>query len=231
MFDLTIEAFNVSEEFRCPAFIMADEIVGHLRERLNIPKPEDINLIDRKKPSQPLESYAPFRPDEDLIPPMACFGEGYRFYATGLTHDETGHPQTDSAEEQTKLVQRLCDKIRRNRDMIVRVERTMLDDAETCVIAYGSVARSALAAVIRARGQGLKVGLLRLITLWPFAEKEVEEVADEVDRIIVAEMNCGQIVREVERRADHRKVTFLSRLGEDPHTPEEILTHIKRVAG
>jgi len=231
MFDLTIEAFNFSEEFRCPVFIMADEIVGHLRERLNIPKPEDIHLIERKKPSQLPESYAPFRPDEDLIPPMACFGEGYRFYATGLTHDETGHPQTDSAEEQTKLVQRLCDKIRRNRDRIAKVERAMLDDAKACVIAYGSVARSALAAVHRARRQGLKVGLLRLITLWPFAEKEVEEVADEVDRIIVAEMNCGQIVREVERRADHRKVTFLSRLGEDPHTPEEILAHIRRIAG
>jgi len=231
MFDLTIRAFNVSEEFRCPAFIMADEIVGHLRERLNISKPEDINLIERKKPRQLPQSYVPFRPDEDLIPPMACFGEGYRFYATGLTHDETGHPQTDSAEEQTKLVQRLCDKIRGNRDRIVRVERTMLDDAKACVIAYGSVARSALAAVNRARRQGLKVGLLRLITLWPFAEKEVEEVADEVDWIIVAEMNCGQMVREVERRADHRKVTFLSRLGEDPHTPDEILAHIRRVAG
>lgn len=231
MFDLTIHAFNISEEFRCPAFIMADEIVGHLRERLNIPKPEDIHLIERKKPKQLPRSYEPFRPDQDLIPPMACFGEGYRFYATGLTHDETGHPQTDSAEEQTKLVQRLCDKIRRNRDRIVKVERILLDDAEVCVIAYGSVARSAVAAVNRARRLGLKVGLLRLMTLWPFAEKEVEEVADEVDGIIVAEMNCGQIVREVERRADHRKVTFLSKLGEDPHTPEEILAHIRRVSG
>jgi len=231
MFDLTIQAFNISEEFRCPTFIMADEIIGHLRERLNIPKPEDIHLTERKKPRQPPQSYVPFRPDEDLIPPMACFGEGYRFYATGLTHDETGHPQTDSAEEQMKLVQRLCDKIRRNRERIVRVERIMLDDAKACVIAYGSVARSALAAVNRARRQGLKVGLLRLITLWPFAEKEVEEVADEVDGIIVAEMNCGQMVREVERRANHRKVTFLQRLGEDPHTPGEILAQIRRVAG
>jgi len=230
MFDLTIQAFNISEEFRCPAFIMADEVVGHLRERLKIPKPEDIHLTERKKPKELPQSYAPFRPDRDLIPPMACFGEGYRFYATGLTHDETGHPQTDSAEEQTKLVQRLCEKIRRNRDRIVRVERITLDDAKVCVIAYGSVARSALAAVNRARRQGLKVGLLRLITLWPFAEKEIEEIADEVDGIIVAEMNCGQIVREVERRADHRKITFLPKLGEDPHTPEEILAQIRRVA-
>jgi len=231
MFDLTIQAFNVSEEFRCPAFIMADEIVGHLRERLSIPKPEDVHLTERKKPEQSPEAYAPFRPDPDLIPPMACFGEGYRFYATGLTHDEMGRPQTDNAEEQMKLVQRLCDKIRRNRDRIVRAERIMLDDAKVCVIAYGSVARSALAAVNRARTQGLKAGLLRLITLWPFAEKEIEEIADEIDRIIVAEMNCGQIVREVERRADHRKITFVPRLGEAPHTPEEILANIRRVGG
>jgi 2-oxoglutarate ferredoxin oxidoreductase subunit alpha len=176
----------------------------------------------------PPEQYNPFQPDEDLVPPMAVFGEGYRFYATGLTHDETGHPQTDSAEEQAKLVTRLCDKVRRNRDAIVQVKRFLLDDADVCVIAYGSVARSAMAAVTRARKRGIKAGFLGLTTLWPFPDKEIESIANQVDRIVVAEMNYGQIVREVERRFDYRRITFVPKLGEDPHTPEELLAHIAR---
>ncbi len=229
MFDLTIEAFNLSEQYRCPALIMADEIIGHLRERLVIPEPDQIKIIDRKRPRESPERYEPFRPDEDLVPPMACLGEGYRFYATGLTHDETGHPQTDSAEEQTKLVKRLCDKIRKNTDNIVKVQREFLDDADICVIAYGSVARSAIAAVRRARDEGIKAGFLRLVTLWPFPDKEIEKISQQVKQIIVAEMNYGQIVREVERRADYRRITFLPKLGEDVHKPSEILDAIRRV--
>jgi 2-oxoglutarate ferredoxin oxidoreductase subunit alpha len=228
MFDLTIEAFNMSERYRCPALVLADEIIGHLRERLVIPDSEQIKIVDRKKPRVSPEQFEPFRPDEDLVPPMACFGEGYRFYATGLTHDETGHPQTDSAEEQTKLVKRLCDKIRKNSNSIIKVERVFLDDADVCVIAYGSVARSAIAAVKRARDEGIKAGFLRLVTLWPFPDKEIEMVAQQVKQIIVPEMNYGQIVREVERRADYKRITFLPKLGEDVHKPNEILEQIRR---
>lgn len=227
-FDLTIRAFNLAEKYRVPVFVMLDELVGHLRERLIIPSPDKIEIINRKKPTVPPGEYNPFQPDEDLVPPMAAFGEGYRFYATGLTHDETGHPQTDSATEQSKLVRRLCDKIRRNRDSIVQVKKLLLDDANLCVIAYGSVARSAVAAVTRARQRGIKAGFLGLTTLWPFPDKEIEAIADKVDRIVVAEMNYGQIVREVERRFDYRKITFASKLGEDPQTPDEILNYIMR---
>lgn len=230
MFDLTIEAFNLSEQYRCPTFVMADETIGHLRERLVIPEPDDLRIVDRKKPSGKPEQYEPFKPDSDLVPPMACFGEGYRFYATGLTHDETGHPQTDSADQQSKLVKRLCDKIRNNANKIVKVRREFLDDAEICVIAYGSVARSAIASVRRARNQGIRTGFLGLTTLWPFPEKEVEKVAKQVQHIIVPEMNYGQIVREVERRADYRKVTSLPKLGEEIHKPDEILAEIRRAA-
>ncbi|MFQ5711946.1 MAG: 2-oxoacid:acceptor oxidoreductase subunit alpha [Candidatus Geothermarchaeales archaeon] len=229
MFDLTIEAFNFSELYRCPVYVMADELLGHLREKLVIPKPEDIVLVERKRPKVSPPEYEPFRPDEDLVPPMACFGEGYRFYASGLTHDEAGHPQTDSVEHQARLVQRLCDKIRKNIDKITRVESLFLDDADVCVIAYGSVARSAIAAVKEAREKGVKAGFLRPITIWPFPAGVVEDVAQRVKHLIVAEMNYGQIVREVERRADHEKITFLPKLGEDPHTPDEILAHIRRV--
>lgn len=227
MFELTIDAFNLSEKFRCPALIMADEVIGHLRERLVIPEPDGVKLVERKKPRTP-NGYLPFFADDDLVPPMACFGEGYRFYATGLTHDERGHPQTDSPQHQAALVKRLCDKIRVNRDEIVKVRRLQLEDADVCVIAYGSVARSAIAAVKRARDEGLKAGLLALTTIWPFPDREIEDIAERVSHIIVAEMNYGQVVREVERRFSYRRITFVPKLGEDPHTPNEILAHIRR---
>jgi len=225
MFDLTVEAFNLSEAYRCPVFVMTDEIVGHLMERLAIPKPEEIRLVDRKKPTIPPSQYLPFRADEDLVPEMAIFGEGYRFYATGLTHDETGHPQTDSPEEHARLVQRLCDKIRKNADRIAKVERVFLDDADICIIGYGSVARSALSAAVEGREKGIKIGLLRLVTLWPFPDQVVEEIAAQVDKILVPEMNYGQMVREVERCAGRRKVESLPKLGDALHTPQEILAH------
>jgi len=156
---------------------------------------------------------------------MAIFGEGYRFYATGLTHDETGHPQTDSPEEHARLVQRLCDKIRKNADRIAKVERVFLDDADICIIGYGSVARSALSAAVEGREKGIKIGLLRLVTLWPFPDQVVEEIAAQVDKILVPEMNYGQMVREVERCAGRRKVESLPKLGDALHTPQEILAH------
>ncbi len=224
MFDLTIEAFNLSEKYRCPTFLMTDAIVGHLMERLAIPEPEKIPLIDRKKPTAKPSEYLPFLAGKDLVPEMATFGEGYRFYATGLTHDESGHPQTDSAEYHAALVQRICDKIRNNAKDINKVERVFLDDADVCIVAYGSVARSALAAVVEGRERGLKIGLLRLITIWPFPEKAVEQVASQVDKILVPEMNYGQLVREVERSAGREKVTSLPKLGDALHTPEELLT-------
>jgi len=229
MFNLTIEAFNLSERFRVPALVMADEIVGHLREQLVIPKPEEINIVNRKKPKVSPREYLPFKPDADLVPPMACFGDGFRTYATGLTHDQEGKPQTDSAEVQAELVQRLCDKIRRNKDEIIKVDRRFLDDAEIAVIAYGSIGRSSISAVKRAREKGLKVGLLRLVTLWPFPEEQVEKLAESVGQILVVEMNYGQILEEVERRVDHRKVSFLPKLGGALPTPSEILSNIERV--
>jgi 2-oxoglutarate ferredoxin oxidoreductase subunit alpha len=169
----------------------------------------------------------PFKPDDDLVPPMACFGEGYRFHATGLTHDERGFPQTSSTEVQSHLVRRLCDKIQKNANKIIRVDEVMLEDAEVVVIAYGIVARAALSAIRKARERGVRAGLLRLITLWPFPEEHVAKVAKKVKAIIVPEMNCGQMVREVERVAKQTPVTFLSKLGEEPHTPLEIFKAIK----
>ena len=229
MFDLTIEAFNLSEAYRTPVIVLADEIVGHMWERVTIPAKDAIRIVNRKKPRVPPEKYNPFSPDEDLVPPMACFGEGYRFYATGLTHDETGHPQTTSAEAQQKLVQRLCDKIRKNAEKIVKIQKIMLEDAQVAVVAYGIASRAALSAVRKAREIGIKAGLLKLITLWPFPDWHVSQVAKQVDAIVVPEMNYGQIVREVERTAKETPVIFMPKLGEEPHRPMEILEVIRRI--
>jgi 2-oxoglutarate ferredoxin oxidoreductase subunit alpha len=228
MFDLTVEAFNLSETYRVPTLLMGDEIVAHMWEKVVIPSAEKIRTVNRKKPNVQREEYAPFMPDDDLVPPMACFGEGYHFHATGLTHDEYGYPKTVSSEIQTKLVRRLCEKISKNADKIVKIEKVMLDDADIVVVAYGIVARAALSAVRKARSAGLKAGLLRLITLWPFPEEQVAEAAENAKMIVVPEMNCGQLVREVERAAKCTPVSFLSKLGEDPHTPMEIFEAIRR---
>ncbi len=228
MFDLTVEAFNLAEAYRVPTFVLADEIVGHMWERVDIPDPEKLKIVNRKKPENPpTTEFAPFKPDADLVPPMAVFGQGYHFHATGLTHDERGYPRTDSPEAQTKLVQRLCNKIRKNKDKIVHVQPTMLEDAEVAVVAYGIAARAALSAVKKARTAGIKAGLLRLVTLWPFPDEYVGQVAKNVKSIVVPEMNCGQILREVERAAKETPVTFLSKLGEEPHKPQEILEAIR----
>lgn len=228
MFDLTVEAFNLSETYRVPTLLLADEIIAHMWEKVVIPSAEKIKITNRKKPNASPESYMPFMPDDNLVPPMACFGEGYRFHATGLTHDEHGYPKTSSSEVQEQLVKRLCDKIRKNADRIIRVEETMVNDADVVVVAYGIVARAALSAVRKAREEGIKAGLLRLITLWPFPEKHVAKIAKRVKKIIVPEMNCGQMVREIERAAKETPVAFLSKLGEEPHTPTEILEAIRR---
>jgi len=230
MFDLTIQAFNLAETYRVPVFVLADEIVGHMWERVTIPEADSIKIVNRKKPTAPRNNqFAPFMPTEDLVPPMAVFGEGYHFHATGLTHDERGYPRTDSAEAQTRLVQRLCDKIRKNKDRIIRVENAMLEDAEVAVVAYGISARAALSAVRKARAKGIKAGLLRPITIWPFPEEPVAQLAKRVKAIVVPEMNCGQIVHEVERAAKETTVTFLPKLGEEPHKPDEILEAIEEV--
>ncbi|MGQ9551360.1 MAG: 2-oxoacid:acceptor oxidoreductase subunit alpha [Candidatus Bathycorpusculaceae bacterium] len=227
MFDLTIEAFNLSETYRVPAFVMADEIVAHMWERVVIPHASEIRTVNREKPRTTPDKYRPFAPDSNLIPPMACFGEGYRFHATGLTHDERGYPKTQDSEVQSKLVSRLCEKIRKNAGRIIRVEEVMLGDADIVVVAYGIVARAALSAVRKARESGIKAGLLRLVTLWPFPERRVAEAAERAKLMVVPEMNCGQLVREVERAAKETPVAFLSKLGEDLHTPQEILEVIR----
>jgi len=226
-FDLTIEAFNYAETYRIPVMVMMDAIIGHMWEKVIIPPADKIKMVNRKKPSNSRIEYLPFKPEENLVPLMAVFGEGYHFHATGLTHDEEGRPFTESIKVQQRLVRRLCDKIRKNADKIVLVKETMMEDAEIAVVAYGIESRAALSAVRKARNNGIKAGLIRLVTLWPFPEKQIAKAAKNVKMIVTPEMNYGQLVREVERAAKATPVKFLSKLGEEPHKPEEILEAIK----
>lgn len=227
MFNLTITAFNLSEKYRVPVLLMADEAVGHMSEKVVIPKVLPEKLVSRPRPTVSAEKYLPYDSREGLVPPMAIAGEGYRFHVTGLTHDDRGYPSM-TAEAQDKLVRRLVDKIRLNAKDIVRYEEMEVDDAEVVVVSYGISARIARYAVLRARGEGIKVGFLRLITVWPFAEARIRELASKVKSFVVPEINYGQIVREVERCAAGRaKTRLVPHMGGGVHLPETILEAIK----
>ncbi|MDX9974572.1 MAG: 2-oxoacid:acceptor oxidoreductase subunit alpha [FCB group bacterium] len=201
-FDLTIRAFNVADEYRLPVFIMMDEVLGHMTERVVIPPVDEIPRVERKRPVGPpgAEKFLPYKPDNDLVPPMAYAGEGYNIHFTGLTHDERGYP-TLTADVHDKLVRRLVDKVKKNAADIVLYDEYLLDDAEVIVVAFGCTARSARRAVALARQRGVKAGLLRPITLWPFPEARIRKRlnAGHVKRFVVPEINLGQIRREVER--------------------------------
>ena len=200
MFDFTIRAFNLSEYYRLPVIILADETIGHMNERVIIPQEEDIEIVNRRKPTVSREDYLPYEADADGIAPMANCGDGYRIHVTGLTHDDRGYPAMD-AKAQEKMITRLVDKIRKNRDKIIRTQNLYLDDAEVVVVSYGISARSAMQAVRDARGEGIKAGLIKLDTVWPFPEELIRGVAPRLKAMIMAEINGGQMVLELERAA------------------------------
>jgi 2-oxoglutarate ferredoxin oxidoreductase subunit alpha len=199
-FDLTVHSFNVACRYRVPVLMMSDEVIGHMIERVVIPPEDQIPHWECKRPRHPPNGkFDPFlAEDADLVPPIAYAGEGYRMHFTGLTHDEHGYPDM-SAETHQRLVTRLVEKIRRNAGQIIQTDGYYLDDARIVVIAYGCTARSARRAVFAARQKGIPVGLLRLVSLWPFPEQIVRELAGRADTFIVAEMNLGQMIREVQR--------------------------------
>jgi len=198
MFDMTIRAFNLSEYYRLPVIILADEVVGHMNERVIIPREDEIEIINRRKPSVSREDYLPYEADADGIAPMANCGDGYRIHVTGLTHDDRGYPAMN-AKAQEQMVTRLVDKIRLNRDKIISTKNLYLDDAEVVVVSYGISARSAMQAVRDARNEGIKAGLIKLETIWPFPEELIRSVAPQVKAMIMAEINGGQMVLEMER--------------------------------
>jgi 2-oxoglutarate ferredoxin oxidoreductase subunit alpha len=227
IFDLTITAFNLSERYRVPVLVMSDEAVGHMSEKVVIPRISSKQLVSRRCPDGTQEQYLPYKADEDLVPPMAMAGEGYRFHVTGLTHDERGYPVM-TAEAQDQLVRRLVDKIRLNKKDIIRYEEIGIEDAEVIVCAYGISTRVARLAVQEACNAGIRAGMLRLITVWPFAEDRIRELAQQVKAFVVPEINYGQIVLEVERCAAGKASTLLvPHMGGGVHHPQTILKAIK----
>ncbi|MFQ5722484.1 MAG: 2-oxoacid:acceptor oxidoreductase subunit alpha [Candidatus Aminicenantales bacterium] len=226
-FDLTIEAFNLSETYRVPTFIMTDECVGHMTEKVVILPAEEIEVVERKWYTGPKDKYLPYKLDKDGIPFMVKAGDGYRFHTTGLTHDERGYPVIN-AECQDVCVRHLVDKIKMNADKIIKIEEEETDDAEVIVLSYGITSRVSIRAVQKARKAGIKVGTIRLITVWPFPEKRIKELAKKVKAFVFPEINYGQVVHEAERcSAGQAPVIPVPHLGGWVHDPEDIFKAIK----
>jgi 2-oxoglutarate ferredoxin oxidoreductase subunit alpha len=215
MYDLTIDAFNLAEQYRVPVFLMGEEAVGHLRERMDV-RP-GVSIYDRLKK----KGVPPFgTPEDDGIPPMPCFGEGEKLLVTGSTHDEFGIRKTDDPVAHEKLVARISNKILNRREQIIQTESHRLEDAECVVVAYGFTARSALYAVNALRREGAKAGLLRLKTIWPFADSLFRGLGKKVGKIFVPEMNRGQVAGEIMKYADCDVFPYIQTNGEiiDPRT-------------
>ena len=228
-FQLTVRAFNLSEKYRVPVILLMDEVVGHMREKVLLPEAEELPIFNRKKPVCNREDYYPFRADHDQVPAMALFGDGYRYHVTGLFHDENGFA-TEKAEVIDRQANRLRDKIYHNLEDIITYEYEGTEDAKLVVVAYGGTARSVARAVKLARQEGLKVGVLRLQTLWPFPERAIKKLTELGKNLLVTEMNFGQILLEVERAAKGNcKVNSCLQVNGELLKPETILNKIREV--
>jgi len=229
IFTETVRAFNLAETYRMPVQILYDEIVGHMRERIEFPAPGELEVVNRAAPTVPPAEYKPYDPSFGDVPPLAAFGSGYRFHVTGLNKAADGFPTTKAAlvdaEERRQLR-----KVEANRAAIEKNEEYLLDDAEVLVLAYGSTSRSARYAVNQLRQDGIKAGLFRPITLWPFPEARLMELAQRVKAIVVAELNLGQMLLEVQRIVGQQcPVTFIGRVDGEPINPDQIIDQVKEV--
>jgi 2-oxoglutarate ferredoxin oxidoreductase subunit alpha len=230
VFDLTIAAFNLAERYRVPVFVLLDECVGHMTERVVIPEADRIEVVPRKFSSKPPGEYLPYETNGSDVPEMCAAGQGHRFHTTGLTHDARGYPDM-TAECQDVLVRRLSSKILDHVDDIVILEEDDVEGADVVVISYGITSRVARGAMALARKEGLKVGMLRFKTVWPFPEKLIREMAGKIKGFVVPEINLGQLVLEVERCAAGRaKVLPVTHAGGWVHEPDVILEAIREAA-
>jgi 2-oxoglutarate ferredoxin oxidoreductase subunit alpha len=227
IFYQTITAFNLSETYRVPVLIMSDEVIGHLSERVVIPEVSAIKTVSRPRAKGRKDRFKPFQAGPNGVAPMAIAGEGYGIHVTGLTHDERGYPVM-TAETQEEMIARLTGKIRNNLKDIIQLEEYRLDDADIAIVSYGVSARSSLAAVDEAREQGIKAGLLRLITVWPFPEERIRALAERVKGFVTVELNLGQIHLEVQRSAGGKAPAFLvGHPGGTVISPDRIIETLK----
>jgi 2-oxoglutarate ferredoxin oxidoreductase subunit alpha len=226
--DLTVRAFNLSEKYRTPVLLLMDAMLGHMRERIELPEQGELEVWNRAETEVPPEWYKAYENEPSDVPPLAPFGDGYRYHITGLFHDEHGYP-TQRLDEIRPWMERFYGKIERGLSEIIDYETDgHLDEAEVVVISYGAAARSAQRAVRLAHDRGIRVSLLKLRTLWPFPEERVERAAERIHCLIVPELNRGQLALEVERVVGKHKVVRVNRADGTLIDPQEILEAIER---
>lgn len=228
-FELTLRAYALSEKYRVPVILLMDEVIGHMREKIELPDDySDFPQAERKQPDCAPEDFKAYATDESLVPAMPAFGSGYRWHVTGLVHDETGFPKGTPAAT-LAAANRQRAKLENNLDDIVQVESYRMEDADFAVVAFGGAARTAYETVDMARAEGLKVGLVRPVTIWPFAEAQMKELAGRVKGILVHELNCGQYVHEVERAVNGKvPVSLYAKYDNEPATPAQLLEEVKK---
>ncbi len=228
-FELTLRAYALSEKYRVPVILLMDEVIGHMREKIELPDDySDFPQAERKQPDCAPEDFKAYATDESLVPAMPAFGSGYRWHVTGLVHDETGFPKGTPAAT-LAAANRQRAKLENNLDDIVQVENYRMEDADFAVVAFGGAARTAYETVDVARAEGLKVGLVRPVTIWPFAEAQMKELAGRVKGILVHELNCGQYVHEVERAVNGKvPVSLYAKYDNEPATPAQLLEEVKK---
>ncbi len=228
-YEMTVRAFNLAEKYRMPVHVLPDEIVAHMRERIVFPEPGELEVIDRTAPSVPPAEYKPYDTRFGDVPPLAAFGSGYKFHVTGLNKLPDGFPTTKAEYVQAEEERQLR-KVMANVDEIVEFEEFRLEDAEICVVAYGSTSRSARYAVNVAREQGIKAGMFRIKTFWPFPDKQIKALAQRVKGFIVPEMNLGMCSIEIERCAQGKaQILGINRVDGEPINPDQILEKMKEV--
>ena len=228
-FDITVKAFNLSEKYRTPVIILSDEIVSHTRETITLPRPEEVEVVNRIRPNMPPEWYIPYEDNSRGVPPMGIFGDGYRYHVTGLIHDVKGFP-TQRPDEIESFTKRIFRKINQHYPDILMVNEEMTEDADVLVVAYGCVARSARRAVREARKRGVKAGLLQLVTLWPFPRQIIEPYLKQVKAVLVPELNMGQVSREIKRiNQSVTRIETLNKIDGTLITPEEIRSSLLKL--
>lgn len=224
-FDFTIKAFNLAEEYRVPVFVMADEVIGHMREKITIP--DEIEIVARTRPEK-TDDYLPFKYVENGTTPMPAFGDGFDVHITGLTHDERGYPDTNTPETHETLIKRICNKVLMNRDKICSVQSKNCEDADVVIISYGAPVRSVVEAVGKT---DKKVGYIKIDTPWPFPVEQIQELTANASDVLVVEMNLGQMYYEVDRVINDKNVHLLGKIGGLLPTPDEILDEIDKIGG
>lgn len=228
-YTLAVQAVNLAEKYMTPVILLMDEVVAHLREAVNLEEVKDLEIINRKKPDVSPEEYAAYKTGEDRVPALAPFGSGYRYHITGLTHDEKGYP-TMAPAVVDRMIRRMEDKIACCQEDILSWEEENIEDAEVVLVTFGSSARSAQEAMKRLRTEGINVGLFRLITIWPFPDEQIKNIAGRTKALVVPEMNLGQLRREVERAAAGLTVvTGVNKVDGELITPDEIIKAVRGI--